>query len=67
MPNFSINVFALVGAAVAKMALGALWYSPALFLGSSHPLCGGCDGAPWNGGEFLLSLLMMGAILAVWG
>ena len=32
MPNFSINVFALVGAAVAKMALGALWYSPALFL-----------------------------------
>lgn len=32
MPNISVNVFALGGAALVKMALGALWYSPALFL-----------------------------------
>jgi hypothetical protein len=32
MREIPIHFFAVLGAAVAKMALGALWYSPALFV-----------------------------------
>ncbi len=32
MREIPIHFFAILGAAVAKMAIGALWYSPALFL-----------------------------------
>jgi hypothetical protein len=31
MQHFPINFWALLGAAVARMALGAIWYSPPLF------------------------------------
>lgn len=32
MREIPIHFFAILGAAAAKMAIGALWYSPALFL-----------------------------------
>jgi hypothetical protein len=32
MREIPINMFAVLGAAIAKIIIGALWYSPILFL-----------------------------------
>jgi hypothetical protein len=43
MREIPIHFYAILAAALAKMAIGALWYSPALFNFSSrhgrHPGC----------------------------
>ena len=40
MPGIPVHFVAILGAALAKMAIGALWYSPALFLKPWHKLSG---------------------------
>jgi hypothetical protein len=43
MRGIPIHFFAILGAAVAKMVLGALWYSPALFVKPWQRLTGITD------------------------
>ncbi len=63
MREIPIHFFAILAAAVAKMVIGALWYSPALFLKSWFKLSGITEQQMKEGMAKALAVEFVGSLL----
>lgn len=63
MREIPIHFLAVVGAAIAKMAIGALWYSPALFLNHWLKLSGVTEQQMKAGMARALAVEFIGSLL----
>ena len=63
MQEIPIHFFAILGAVAAKMAIGALWYSPALFLNTWLKLSGVTEQQMKEGMAKALAVELVGSLL----
>ena len=64
MPAIQVNVLAVLVAAVLSIALGAVWYSPALF--ARQWMAPQLAASVIDAGYQLAYLLIIGVLLALW-